>query len=425
MRKRHVEEAVMYFTQRPVYEKLFQLFRKKYESLGKVSGTVKIEHFTNEDLDVLSGFLKCSVHHLQEKPTVSLRLFERRLHETRFQVTDVHELLEMYFKEPILSKHQLRMGEQERRKKTFEQWKIRYPDLSDWLSLLEAKNEKHRWILKQLDEDEEETILGTLHRAILEKPPELERISVYAQRIAGDPHAFDGSTALGRCLIHYLYHSSDQQEDFPISSEAINTLLLTFGILRDDISNFISIANIQATYEGAIHPVFAAASQQQSVLNVPLREILRLDACYLSHGKDVYVVENSGVFSAILDDVPTMNLICTHGQIRIAGWKMLDMLAGSGCRIHYSGDFDPEGLQMAQRILERYPKQAVLWRMSLTDYVLSTPSVQLNQERLSKLNSIQHVRLIDLAKQIRDKKLAGYQEGLLTHLIKDSERHNE
>ncbi|MET4655447.1 uncharacterized protein (TIGR02679 family) [Exiguobacterium sp. PvP048] len=417
------EEAVNYFTQYPVYEKLFQLFRKKYESLGKVSGTVKIEQFTKEELNHLSGFLKRSVHHLQENPTVSLRLFERRLQETRFQVADLHELLELYFQEPILWKQQLRMDEQELRRQKFEQRKIRYPQLSDWLSLLEAKNEKHRWILKQLDENE--TILKTLHLAITEKPSDLERISVYAQRIAGDPHAFDGSTVLGRCLIHYLYHLSNQQEGYPTSSEAINALLLTFGVLRDDISNFISIANIQATYNGGIHPVFAAASQQQSVLNVPLREILRLDGCHLSRGKDVFVVENSGVFSAILDDVPTMNLICTHGQIRIAGWKMLDLLALAGCRIHYSGDFDPEGLQMAQRILERYPKQAVLWRMSPGDYALSSPSVRLNQERLSKLNSIRHVQLVDLAKHIKDKKVAGYQEGLLTHLIKDSEQYNE
>jgi len=419
----HAEEALNYFTQYPVYKKLFQLFRKKYESLGKVSGTVKIEQFTKEELDHLSGFLKRPVHHLQENPTVSLRLFERRLQETRFQVADLHELLEMYFQEPILWKQQLRMDEQELRRQKFEKWKISYPQLSDWLSLLEAKNEKHRWILKQLDENE--TILKTLHLAITEKPADLERISVYAQRIAGDPHAFDGSTVLGRCLIHYLYHSSNQREGYPTSSEAINGLLLTFGILRDDISNFISIANIQATYKGDLHPVFAAASQQQSVLNVPLREILRLDGCHLSQGKDVFVVENSGVFSAILDDVPTMNLICTHGQIRIAGWQMLDLLAVAGCRIHYSGDFDPEGLQMAQRILERYPKQGVLWRMSPADYTLSLPSVHLNQERLSKLNSVRHAQLIDLAKQMRDKKLAGYQEGLLIHLIKDSEQYNE
>lgn len=419
MRSERSEEAITYFKQHSVYEKLFQLFRKKYESLGKVGGSVKIEHFTSEDLDVLSGFLKLPVHLLQEKPNISLLLFERRLRDTRFQLPDLHELLELYFEESILSKHQLQMGKQERKQQKFKDWKARYGYLSDWLSLLEEKSEKHRWITRHLEEDHEETILKILNRVVVEKPIDLERISIYAQRVAGNPHAFDISTVLGRCLIHYLYQMSDQRESYPTSSEAINTLLLTFGILRDDISNFISIANIQATYQGGIHPVFAAASQQQSVLNVPLREILRLDECHLSQGKDVYVVENSGVFSAILDDVPTISLVCTHGQIRIAGWKMLDMLAASGCRIHYSGDFDPEGLQMAQRVLNRYPKQAVLWRMSLEDYPLSAPSVELNQERLNKLNSIQQTQLVDLAKQITDTGLAGYQEGLLTYLIED------
>jgi uncharacterized protein (TIGR02679 family) len=167
-------------------------------------------------------------------------------------------------------------------------------------------------------------------------------------------------------------------------------------------------------------------------LNVPLREIVRVTDFYpwagsretprsKHQGYDVFIVENSGVFSALLDECAAYNpqLICLHGQFKLASWALLDRLAQSGALFHYSGDFDPEGLQMAEKLLKRYPGRARLWRMTEMDYLLAEPSVPLEKNRIQKFKSINEPGLITLAQVIANKGLSAYQEGILEWLIRD------
>lgn len=138
--------------------------------------------------------------------------------------------------------------------------------------------------------------------------------------------------------------------------------------------------------------------------------------------KSVYVVENPGVFSQILDafaDRPHPPLICTHGQFRLAALLLLDKLAHGSVRIFYSGDFDPEGLQIAQRLLQRYPHTAAAWRYSIDDYTNTNPSQPLDSGRLNKLNQISHPALIEAKCSIFNTGKAGYQEQIISYLIED------
>mgnify|MGYP001954787303 CR=1 FL=1 len=96
----------------------------------------------------------------------------------------------------------------------------------------------------------------------------------------------------------------------------------------------------------------------------------------------------------------------------------MDLLVKSGHTLHYSGDFDPEGLSMAVRFKERYGEQGHLWRMTVKDYQLSMPVVELG-ERRGKLASLKNSVLCDLAAAIEIEGKMGYQEGILLQLIQD------
>ena len=50
-----------------------------------------------------------------------------------------------------------------------------------------------------------------------------------------------------------------------------------------------------------------------------------------------------------MDAHPTAPIICTHGQLRMASWRLLDLL-DFDIEMYYSGDLDPEGLRIAQNI---------------------------------------------------------------------------
>lgn len=106
--------------------------------------------------------------------------------------------------------------------------------------------------------------------------------------------------------------------------------------------------------------------------------------------KVAFVVENSGVFSEILDRFGATRLqpiVCAHGQFKLACLMLLDKLAAAGITIYYSGDFDPEGLQMASRLLQRYPGQAVPWRYTVDDYGHCVSEVTLSGSCLKRVDT--------------------------------------
>jgi len=75
-------------------------------------------------------------------------------------------------------------------------------------------------------------------------------------------------------------------------------------------------------------------------------------------------------------------------------------------------------LVMAQRLLERYPKNCHLWKMDLLSYEASQPTQDISG-RLNKLVSIKHPLLIPIAERLKQTGKAGYQEALLEQYVED------
>ncbi|RKQ16394.1 DUF2399 domain-containing protein [Oceanobacillus bengalensis] len=171
-------------------------------------------------------------------------------------------------------------------------------------------------------------------------------------------------------LVHLLavdYYNSESVA-VPADSQGINDLLLHYKIFRDDITNYVTCANLLAETKDGVHPMWEAASVH-SVMNIPLRELIALTTVYpASRKKTVWIVENSGVYSSILDKLPHVPLICTHGQFKLVGLLLIDLLVKEDCTLYYAGDFDPEGLSMAEKLLQRHPNNIHPWKMDVAHY---------------------------------------------------------
>lgn len=98
---------------------------------------------------------------------------------------------------------------------------------------------------------------------------------------------------------------------------------------------------------------------------------------------------------------------------------LMDLLVADGCDLYYAEDFDPEGLSMADRLLERYLEYAKLWKIDLPSYRATQASVELSAERLSNLDSIKSNELTLIVEAMRKNKKAGYQEALLDEMIEE------
>src|SRR5690606_27551254 len=100
----------------------------------------------------------------------------------------------------------------------------------------------------------------------------------------------------------FVYWQLEDRDPPPAQTELISDLLWQYHLLRDDIQNFVTQANLLAYDRNRLLPVWKAAADERSVLNVPMRELIKADKVIASEGSSkVFIVENSGVFSALLD----------------------------------------------------------------------------------------------------------------------------
>ena len=102
--------------------------------------------------------------------------------------------------------------------------------------------------------------------------------------------------------------------------------------------------------------------------------------------------------------------MCMNGQPRLAGLMILDLLAESGTTIYYSGDLDPEGILIAQKLEDYYKGKFYFWHMDVEDYEKCRSEETISDRRMKILDKITDARLIPVVNQIRKYKTAGYQE---------------
>lgn len=76
------------------------------------------------------------------------------------------------------------------------------------------------------------------------------------------------------------------------------------------------------------------------------------------------------VFSYLMEQVQGKNvsLLCTSGQPRYAALKLISLIVQSGIPIYYSGDLDPDGIGIADRLWQRFGNRIQFFGMSPEDY---------------------------------------------------------
>jgi uncharacterized protein (TIGR02679 family) len=411
------------------FHKLFIRFREKYRSLGRLSGSVKVEDFSESERRSIAGFLGVPPDRLKEKEIVIVKQFEQQLSKTNLEDLTLMQLLELYFGEPLLSKVEEKNAAAEEEKVFYDGLIKEYPDVAWWCQRILQKKPDARFIQALYKEDRKDLAnkLMLVANAFQSLPPKgkFERLPIFAQRVSGNPHSFDRNQVAGKLLLHLLSIDFSQRENVEgyqvKQTEEINELLIQYGILRDDLWSFVTCRSFSAMKSGVKHPVWESAAMTGTVLNIPVRELVSLEKIEPLKGKAVWVLENSGVCSAIMDAVDEAPVACTHGQFKVASWIFFERLVESGCKIYYSGDIDPEGLLMADRLKKRYPENVVIWRMDKSDY-LHAKSEESIEDRITQLKGIEDELLKETASTLINHGVAAYQEGLIDLLIEDIRR---
>ena len=91
-----LEDCLAYFREKPVFGRRLQGFWRKYASYGRFEGSVQVTFRDREERESLEGFLQKNFQG-RKKTSVSARLFNKALAESRFTGVEPEAILEAWF----------------------------------------------------------------------------------------------------------------------------------------------------------------------------------------------------------------------------------------------------------------------------------------------------------------------------------------
>lgn len=425
MDEKLLEECVDYFKSNPGFKRAFKKMEEKYKSLGTLGGTINLVNLSDFEKEAFTGFFKKNYY--KKEASIKVENFIKALDNTKFSGVDFKIVLEKYFNHKLYSKKEEKTQYEEKRY-------LFYKGITDelhasrgkqWLSIiLESDGSGTRFINQKYQEDRENLKynLKAVCRAvdiISFNRDNLIRLAVLASRVTKNPHFFDNDKDAGKLLVFAIIFF--KKAPYPKNAEGLSELMYSAGIIRDEVSNYTLCSGMLAYSEkNEIHRGWQGFYNSGEPIQVSLFNISRTTRI-VSPCKKVYVFENPTVFTEILNRTLEIkpSLMCTFGNFKLASLILMDKLVESGAVIYYSGDMDPEGIIMADKLNLRYGKKLILWRYDTEDYKNIISDVELGEMRIKKLQLVESPKLKKICETIINYKRAAYQELLIDKYEED------
>lgn len=423
-----INEAVEYFKKKPVYEKLFNEFKKKYESHGKIGGIAVLTGLSTGDKEDISSFLMKDFTS-EEEVRVSAKLFEKALLKSRFSSLTTLDILTRYFGIKLRTNKEKSEEDVGKRVEYLAEL-TGYTDkayIKEWLTGVFCTGADGAVVIARsynADKSELKIILQKLIKAIPMLPyfqggKKKELLAVFAAQAAGNPHFFDDNTLAGNLLTAFLrdYFRFGYEDDL---SEAENRSKVLFkaGLIKDTLSNDVIAYGIRGRcVDGSLHQGMEGFLHQKEPVKLSLLTLANLEEIFTnSVDRRVYIVENPAVFSILISRFPEKSFICSYGQIRRAVFMLLDLF-DKNTVFSYAGDFDPEGLLIAERLKKRYGDRLIFWKYEPEMYIKYMSEEKLTKQRIKKLDGVRDAALLKIAELMREEGSAAYQESMLEEYV--------
>jgi uncharacterized protein (TIGR02679 family) len=188
-------------------------------------------------------------------------------------------------------------------------------------------------------------------------------LPVLAEKATGDTKALNR----GRTSATLALRALALRQNLPVPTNAEDTRILwdTCGVVADDLASRVLVLNLPATGDGLGHWLTDAA-RYGTPFQITLHQLtvhpIQADP------PEVFVCENPAVLRRASQELgPTCPpVLCTEGRPSAAFHRLARILTVRGSTLHYHGDFDWDGIDMANRIISRYRAQP--WQMTHDAY---------------------------------------------------------
>ncbi|KIR02119.1 hypothetical protein P261_00933 [Lachnospiraceae bacterium TWA4] len=304
----------------------------------------------------------------------------------------------MYTGNPLVTKKEEKQFKQNRKEQAYQELVEKYSE-SLWL-------EEHKHLPK------EQLELGVkILKALPDENSSPEYLAIFAAIVTGNPHAFDEGSSENSLLCSIIeWKMKIKREQGDSSLLYKQRLYLSVGLLKDDVSNYVMVSGLHAwKKDGKIHQGMEGFFNEQDLVQVPLQVITSWSKVTCMNN-ELYIVENPSVYALLCKT--GCSVMCMNGQPRLSGLCLLDLLDKETTTVYYAGDFDPEGLLIAQKLKDYYRGKFVYWHMSLCDYEMSKSGEVISSRRLKMLEQITDTEFKEVVEEMRNCKRAGYQENI-------------
>lgn len=417
-----MQACFQYFMSAPVLKKLLTGFVDKYRSFGMACGNVVLRNITSEDIEILEG-LTGKNYHGKKSASVSSAAVQKALEQSRFQGIILEDLLAVMCVGELKSKKEEQEIRQDNYRRFYRSIAGKFADTKsgEWMERILSRHTAEERILQQRYKEDDGSLekdMMILLEALNHLPAfckEMNYLPAFAAQYAGDPHHFDEGrpdTLLFLYGIYSILCAGDKKEiEKPfggMNAEQKHTLLLEAGLIRDSMSNDAMVYGIRGCTREGEHRGLAGFYQQKEPLSLTLFTIMKLESVQCNQ-KCVYAVENPIVFAKLIEQTD-ISAVCTNGQPNLAVLQLLDRIARAGADIYYNGDFDPEGLGIAERLKKRYQQNLIFWHYEEQDFRRALSDQTISDKRMKMLNALVSPKLKTVAEWIRQTGRAGYQE---------------
>lgn len=424
-----------YFKQRPEYKRLLKGIKNKYISLGEIKGNVIINNPDKLEKQALSGLMKKD-YSKNKSISINLKTLEQRIKDSKFSGANIKDVIHEYFEEEITTNKENKEYYEAEITKFFEDILGQNTNTKIYKyieEIIKTKNALYQSWKKHYNKNKEELKKGLLNacKGINNLPKERTRIPVFASNITGNPHGFDKNILCGKIFIMLLCYM--QNVKVPQSSEELAEIYYSYNLLIDDVSNMVLCKNIEGFASGEEiiedgqrctryeeHEGLNGFAKYNEPIYLNLYNLSNIGFLNEWHKyNEVVVMENPAVFMEVSErcrkkDFP---LVCTYGQVKLSGLILLDMLVEQKYKIYYSGDIDPEGIQIADKLKNRYKKNLCFFGFDVNTYKKNLSNVEVPLSRLKKLDKIKSANLQCVCNELKLTKRVSFEEENINAII--------
>ena len=395
-----------YFKTKEGLDRLMLKLKEKYISLSRPSGTITLSNITKvENIDI-SNLLGKKIE-VNSTLKTSFKEITKKINEGKFNGFNWVDLFNYYFNQNIITNSQLKLlnkNEEEIFYKEIFTENINRKYIKEFNEML--NNDDINRIIRQKYRKNKKTLQQELNNILLllDKIPSTPvPLAIYSS-LTGNPHYLDLNKSTSNLFIRIVAYLNGLE--YNNKTETKINILQEINVYTDPLSNYV------ITYKLLGNNILKELSNKEEVVNLNLLNINNLENI-TTKNKKVFVFENP----SILNSLKYLNIpiIVTSGMPNIALYELLKKLQNSNTKIYYNGDFDPEGLLIAEKLKDKFPSLE-LFCYQIVDYDNSKSSEKISNSRLKKLECIKTKELQEIKKLLQENKLAGYQEKNLNNL---------